>query len=378
MPLDHPKLLAEAVLEQNPVAFLVVNKHGQVIFANNAAVELAWKDLHRTTIDLPSVREIWGNAQDFEGRTIPVKEWPISLALRGIKTLARDLRMVRPDGGHYDISMTAAPLRTEEGIIGAIASFIDITERRQTEQRLTTINEQLQELATERARAIHLMHLISLSANNLTDIQGIFQITLTEICNHQRWPVGFAYIVQAPGRLHDISAWFSSNAERYETLRRVTASIDFSSKESAIGEVLRKGTTIFIADLESEEHFLRKDAVREACLKSYLAVPILVHKQPAAILEFFHTEPIKPQDSVLEVIDVIAAHLGQIIEQQRTEKKLQALFDSAPDAQIVTDTLGKIVMANRQTEKLFGYREDLLIGQLVDILVPPEHRTEHI
>jgi PAS domain S-box-containing protein len=377
-PLDHPKLLADAVLQQNPVAFLVANKNGQVIFVNEAASELAWKDPHRTTIDPQSVPGIWGNAQDFEGRAIPVEEWPISLALRGIKTVGKELRMVRSDGSYYDISMTAAPLRTEENIIGAIASFIDITERRQAEQRLTTINEQLQELATERARAIHLMHLISLSVSTVTDIRGIFQITLTEICNHQRWPVGFAYIVEAPGRLRGISEWFSSNAERYETLRRVTASIDFSSKESAIGEVLRKGTTIFIADLESEEHFLRKDAVREACLKSYLAVPVLVHKQPAAILEFFHTESIRLQDSVLEVIDVIAAHLGQVIEQQRTEKKLQALFDSAPDAQIVTDPIGKIAMANRQAAKLFGYREDLLIGQPVEILVPPEHRTEHI
>jgi two-component system sensor kinase FixL len=149
-------------------------------------------------------------------------------------------------------------------------------------------------------------------------------------------------------------------------------------KESAIGEVLRKGEAAFIPDLDSAEHFLRKDEARQANLRSYLAVPVLIHKQVAVILEFFHTESTKPHDSVLEVMDVIAAYLGHIIEQKRTEKKLQALFDSAPDAQIVTDTLGKILMANRQTSKVLGYAEDALIGQPVEMLLPPEHRSEHI
>jgi PAS domain S-box-containing protein len=378
MPLDHPKVLVEAILQQTPVAFLLVNKDGQVIFVNEAALQLAWKNPEHT-IDAQSAPEVWGDTQDFEGRAIPVEEWPIAQALHGIKTVGKELRMIRPDGSHYDISISAAPLRTEDGIIGAIASFIEITERRLAEQKLTAISARLEELGTERARgSIHLMHLIGLSANNVTDIREMFQIALTEICSHLHWPVGYAYIVKAPGRLHGISAWYSYDAGRYEALRRATTTIDFSLKQSVIGQVLKSGTTIFLPDLDSEEHFLRKDAVRKAGLKSYLAIPVIVHKQPAAILEFFHLEPIEPQDSVLEVMEVIAAHLGQVIEQKRAEKKLQALFDSAPDAQIVTDMLGTIVMANRQTTKLFGYSQEELLGHAVEMLLPADLRTQHI
>lgn len=246
------------------------------------------------------------------------------------------------------------------------------------DQNLTAINAQLKELASERARAIHLMHVIGISMNNVTEIREMFQIALTEICSQLQWPVGFAYIVEAPGRLHGIAAWYSSDPERYETLRSAAASTDFSSRESVIGKVLNNGTTLFIADLDSEEHFLRKNAARKAGLKSDLVIPVMVDKQVAAILEFFHAESTKPQNFMLDVMDVIAAYLGQIVGQKRTEKKLQALFDSAPDAQIVTDVLGKIVMANRQTAKLFGYCQDLLIGQPVEILVPPELRPVHI
>jgi PAS domain S-box-containing protein len=378
MPLDHPKILLEAVSQQTSVAFLIVDKTGQIIFVNEAASQLAWENPAHTGIDARSATQIWGDARDFEGRAIPVEEWPISLALRGTKTVAKEFRMIRRDGSHYDISISAAPLRAENGIIGALASFIDITRRRLAEQNLTAVNAALEELATERARGIHLMHLIGLSANNVMDIREMFQIALTEVCTTLRWPVGIAYIVEPPGRLHGITAWYSSDPERYETLRRATASMEFSLKESIIGEVLRKRTTVFISNLDSEERFLRKDPVQQASLKSCLAIPIIVHKQVAAILEFFHIESIEPEATVLTVMDVIAAHLGQVIEQKRTEKKLQALFDSAPDAQIVTDTLGKIVMANRQTANVFGYAQELLVGQPVEILVPPNVRPEHI
>jgi signal transduction histidine kinase len=323
VPFDHPKLLAEAILQQNPVAFVILDRNGRVIFVNEAASQLAWKNPSHTIIDAQCAPEIWGNAQDFAGRAIPVEEWPILLALRGIKTVGQEIRMVRPDDSYRDISISAAPLRTEDTIIGGVASVIDITERRLAEQKLTAMNAQLEELASERARGIHLMHLIGLSANNITDIRDMFQITLTEICSHLRWPVGFAYIVEVPGRLHGISAWYSSNPEKYENLRRVTASIDFASKESLIGQVLRNGTTVFMPDIASEELFLRKEMAQQASLKSCLVIPIMVQKQVAAILEFFHVQSNEPQRSVLELMDVIAADLGRVIEQKRTEKKLR-------------------------------------------------------
>ncbi len=378
MPLDHPKVLVEAILEQNAVAILILNKNGQIIFVNEAASQLAWKNPEHTRIDENSATESWGHAYDFEGDPIPVNDWPLALALKGVKTVGREARMIRPDGSHYDISISAAPLRIEDGsIIGAIASFVDITERRLAEQKLTAINARLAKLASERARGIHLMHLIGLSANSVTSIKEMFQTALTEICNHMGWPVGYAYIVEAPGRLHGISAWHSSNPERYEPLRHATASIDFSLKESVISQALKTGTTIFIRDVGSEL-FWRRDAARRAGLKSCLAIPVMAHKEPAAILEFFHAESIEPQDSVLEVMEVIGVHLGQVIEQKRAEQKLQALFDSAPDAQIVTDNGGKIVMANRQTTKLFGYLQEEILGQPVELLVPADLRTKHI
>jgi PAS domain S-box-containing protein len=53
------------------------------------------------------------------------------------------------------------------------------------------------------------------------------------------------------------------------------------------------------------------------------------------------------------------------------------LVDAAPDGVIVCDHVGVMVLVNTETERMFGYRRDELIGQRIDILVPDRARAEH-
>jgi len=66
------------------------------------------------------------------------------------------------------------------------------------------------------------------------------------------------------------------------------------------------------------------------------------------------------------------------------EAPLQALLDAAPDAMVVVDGSGTVVMANSQCEALFGYERNALLGERVEVLVPerlldvhPAHRTRY-
>jgi PAS domain S-box-containing protein len=54
-----------------------------------------------------------------------------------------------------------------------------------------------------------------------------------------------------------------------------------------------------------------------------------------------------------------------------------ALLDTAPDAMVITDASGRILLINRQTERLFGYSREQLVGQPVEILVPAQFRDKH-
>jgi len=54
-----------------------------------------------------------------------------------------------------------------------------------------------------------------------------------------------------------------------------------------------------------------------------------------------------------------------------------ALMDAMPDAMAVVDQTSTIVLVNAQTERLFDYKRDELLGKPVDILVPERFRNAH-
>ena len=60
------------------------------------------------------------------------------------------------------------------------------------------------------------------------------------------------------------------------------------------------------------------------------------------------------------------------------ETRFRALLEAAPDAIVIADTQGRIELVNAQTERIFGYARDRLIGQPIEILVPDRLRDRHV
>jgi PAS domain S-box-containing protein len=66
-----------------------------------------------------------------------------------------------------------------------------------------------------------------------------------------------------------------------------------------------------------------------------------------------------------------------ITERKRADEMVRLTVEAAPNAMVMADDQGKIVLVNSQTEVLFGYPREELLGQPVDTLVPPKYRDKH-
>src|SRR3989442_7327426 len=68
----------------------------------------------------------------------------------------------------------------------------------------------------------------------------------------------------------------------------------------------------------------------------------------------------------------VLSAIVDITERKRAEDMFRLVVEAAPSAMVVADSQGKIILVNKQTEKLFRYRRDQLTRREVDILVPPQ------
>jgi len=82
--------------------------------------------------------------------------------------------------------------------------------------------------------------------------------------------------------------------------------------------------------------------------------------------------PLKTAEGTL-----VMSAIRDISEQKRAEQKFRGLLESAPDAMVIANQSGEIVLVNAQTERLFGYPREELLGEKVEMLVPNRFRGVH-
>ena len=74
---------------------------------------------------------------------------------------------------------------------------------------------------------------------------------------------------------------------------------------------------------------------------------------------------------------MVMSAVRDISERKRAERKFKDLLEAAPDAMVIVNREGEIVLVNTQAERLFLYPRVELLGQPVEMLVPVRYRDKH-
>jgi len=83
--------------------------------------------------------------------------------------------------------------------------------------------------------------------------------------------------------------------------------------------------------------------------------------------------PLQTDDGLL-----ISAAVRDVTSKRREERLFRGLLEAAPDAMVIVDKAGTIVLVNAQVENRFGYERGELIGKSVEILVPERFSGMHV
>ncbi len=317
---NRQRALAAQVLEATPVAVAVLDRQGRITLANRRAEEL----LGRMRDDAAGQANARCRLTDAEGN--PLRDDPLSfrpVVESGEAIHGRTLAFVRDDGRRVLVSVDAAPLFDADGRVeGVVATLVDVTHQRQAEESLRATQRRYRQLLGAVTTYTYTVHLEN-GAPASTE-HGPACVTAT----------GYT-------------------ADEYAA-----------------------DPNLWITMVHPEDRQPVREHVAEVL--SGKPVPPLEHR-------IFHKD-----GSVRWIRDTIVQHFDEsgrlthydglvedITERKRIDARFQRLFEATPDAMILTDERGKIVLANAQSEKTFGYRREELEGQSVEILVPKRYRDRH-
>ncbi|MGA2809927.1 MAG: PAS domain S-box protein [Candidatus Acidiferrum sp.] len=309
------------LLEAAPDAMVVVNQSGEIVLVN-AQVEKQF-GYRRDELLGQKIKNII--PEGFAERLIADATRSVADALEqqigmGIELLGR-----RKDGTEFPIEIMLSPLENAEGIL-VTAAIRNISVRR-------AADEHLAKMFTDRTRA----------EARFVESEERFRILVEGIQDYA------IFTLDAQG---NVVTW-NAGAERIKGYKA--------------GEIIGQNFSRFYLQQDIEQG-KPEEALRVAAARGrYEAEHRRVRKNGSQFWASVVLTAARDSSGRLLGFSEISRDLS---ERKDTEAKYRGLLEAAPDAMVVVNAAGEIVLLNVQAEKQFGYHRDELLGQKVTNIIP--------
>jgi PAS domain S-box-containing protein len=238
----------------------------------------------------------------------------------GIELLGR-----RKDGGEFPIEIMLSPLESNEGTL-VTAAIRDISMRRDAEKHLTQLESRRR-----------------LTEDALRESEERYRMLIDGVHDHA------IYMMDTRGQ---VVSW-NAGAQRIK---------GYSSDE-----IIGRNFSLFFP-AEDIERGRPEQILRLAVLHGrHEEQAMRVRKDGSRFLASLTFTALRDSAGNLRGFSEFSRDLS---ESKEAGAKYRGLLEAAPDAMLVVNQMGQIVLLNLQAEKQFGYYRDELVGQQVKSIIP--------
>lgn len=349
--LNKQNTLLQSVIQNMGDGLVVVDEKGKFILWNPASEKIIGIGL--LDISQEQWADTYGVFWPETKNLFKTEELPLVRALKGeeLDNLEIFIQNYKKTIGNF-IVMSASPLKDEFGkITGAVAVFHDVTERKNSENEIRKLNEELEQKVIERTD--QLAKAIETVRKSEEKYREIVENT-SDVLHTTDYKGNFTYINPACKKLTGYS------------------------QDELIGEN--------ISELVAPEW---RERVAEFYMNQYK------HKIDETLYSFPIITKTRDQKWIEQTVtqlregNRITGHksiMRDITERKAAEQKLkesedqlQTIFNEAPDALIVINEEGDILRWNPQAEKIFGWSiEEVLGKKMRDLIVPEQYKESHM
>ncbi len=313
---------AEQALRESEERFRLLSENSSDIITFTFGRETAYVS--------PAIRRILGYEPDeLLGEISPDLLHPEDRgAVEGrLRTIGRDadvatatFRVRHKDGSYVWVESVASALRSDAGELeGMIGITRDVT------------------ATVERARFRELLQAATAAANEAASADAALRAALEVVCRFREWPLGHVYVRAEGGadELAPTAIWYPEKSAGHDEFRRVTEETRFARGVGLPGRVLATGRPAWIPDVTRDGNFPRARLVRDLGLRSAFGFPVRVGSEILAVMEFFTTEIVPPEQPLLDVLQEIGTQVGQVLRRQEAEDTLRHSESMLAQAQAI-------------------------------------------
>ncbi len=250
-----------------------------------------------------------------------------------------------------------------------VAVYDDITARKRDEEKIRGNDKRLQALS-------------EILNHETEDIQVFLDYALEQALFLTESKLGYIYFYDEEKQEFTLNSW---SREVMEACSVQDPQTTYQLEKTGIwGEAVRQRKPIVINNFQ-ETHPLKKGYPKgHAHLRNFLSIPVINRDKISAVVGVANKSGEYGDLDILQ-LTLLMSSVWKIVERRQTDEALRksdeqfhALAQSASDAIITINADGNVIFWNKAAEKIFGFKENEMVGNSLGKLLPEEFQQNHI